>query len=205
MCLLKHEDVSSDPCQRLIYSRLLKLLAASCGLRILPNVMESGQLCSMQIWLRSVNEINHVDKTQGWCLSQLWLKTLFHYQDKTLWRISSTSPSKSWSSWSKFKYSNKIQRGDVCAKTVFYVRSMNFKCMCAIPLYRKNSHCQSFLKSALIVISTVTSLLFFQQVSTAYRICSEVLMDYILCSVFFWVLLQAFKRTTILDCPCLLQ
>lgn len=49
MCVLKHEDVSSDPCQRLIYSRLLELLAASCWLKTLPNVTESEQIRSMQI------------------------------------------------------------------------------------------------------------------------------------------------------------
>lgn len=36
--------------------------------------LESGQIYSMQIWLRSVNEINHLGKAQRWCLSQLWLK-----------------------------------------------------------------------------------------------------------------------------------
>lgn len=70
MRLLKHEDVSSDPCQQLIYSRLLELLAASWWLKTLPNVTESGRICSVQIRLRSVNEMNHVDKTQR-CLSQL--------------------------------------------------------------------------------------------------------------------------------------
>lgn len=64
MCVLKHEDVSSDPCQRLIYWRLLELLAASCWLKTLPNVTESEQIRSMQIRLGSANEMNHVDKTQ---------------------------------------------------------------------------------------------------------------------------------------------
>lgn len=44
----------------------------------------SGQIYSTRIWLRSVNEINHVGKTQRRRLSQLWLWKV-HYEDKMLY------------------------------------------------------------------------------------------------------------------------
>lgn len=66
MCVLIH---ASD----LFTGRLLALLAASCRVKTSPYVTERGQICGMQIRLRSVNEMNHVDKTQRGCLSHLYL------------------------------------------------------------------------------------------------------------------------------------